>query len=82
MDIGDNKKRIRSLSRQVRNSKRAKSRKDQDQDAAIEALQSEVDELKLALAVLTEVLVASGQVKREELERIDELMDEAERSEE
>ncbi len=76
MDIADNEDRIRRMSRQVRQTKSRKHLKDRDQDQAIEALESEVEDLKIALGTLSQILIAKEILTEGELQRADEILDE------
>ena len=76
MDIGDNENRIRRINRHIRKNQLGKRLKDQDQDKAIGTLQSEVDELKIALGTLTQILITREVLTEAELERADDILDE------
>ena len=76
-DISDNEGRIQRVRSEVRKNRRRSLQKDQDHDRAIEELQSEVDQLKVALGALTQLLVAKRVLGQDELERTDELLDDA-----
>jgi len=67
LDIEDNESRIRRLRSAQRRRDSEKRQKDASQDAAIEDLQSRVEDLTLAVGTLSRVLVARGVATEEEL---------------
>ncbi len=63
LDIADTERDISKL----RGSLRSKRRKDASQDAAIQRLEHESDQLKLCVGSLVRLLVAKGHVSEQEL---------------
>ncbi len=76
MDIADNENRLRRINRRVRRQGSRKQSKDKDQDREIEELQAEVDDLKVALGTLSQILINKNLLSEDELQRADEILDE------
>ncbi len=76
MDIADNENRLRMINRRVRRQGSRKQSKDKDQDREIEELQAEVDDLKVALGTLSQILINKNLLSEDELQRADEILDE------
>jgi len=74
LDIADNEERVSRL----RSDLHSKRRKDASQDAAIDRLVSENDQLKLAVAGLVRLLVDKGVASEAEIESLVRQMDETE----
>ena len=72
LDIGDAEQDIAALRERLRD----KARTDRSQDARLEALERENDDLKLCLATLGRVLVTRGVVSARDLSGFADLIDE------
>ena len=75
MDIGDNEDRIRSMRKSMRERNTTKAAKDRSQDEAIAVLETDVEELKLALGTVANLLVDKGVVRSDELSRLVDLLE-------
>ena len=76
MDIADNEARLRRINRRVRRQDSRKQTRDQDQDLAIKELQAEVDDLKVGLASLSQILINKNMLTEDELQQADAILDE------
>ncbi len=76
MDIADNEDRLRRINSRVRRQDSRKQSKDKDQDHAIKELQAEVDDLKVALGTLSQILINKDLLSEDELQRADDILDE------
>lgn len=72
LDIADTERDIKSLHQKISN----KSRMDQQQEARLEALELENDQMKLYLASLIRLLVSKGTLSQHELQAFVDIIDE------
>lgn len=75
LDIGDNEDRIKHLRKAIKHHRQEKRGKDRSQDEAIVSLQAEVDDLKIALAAMGNLLVSKGLIQSAEWQHLLEAID-------
>ena len=75
LDIGDNESKIRDMRRKISCNQSDKRATDRSQDQAIAVLQAEVDDLKVALGAVGNLLVGKGVLQAGEWQRLIEAVD-------